>query len=174
MTRLDHNRAIAQLAAKAGATVNAITNMTIWGNHSATQYPDIFHAKVNGQNAAELVDDQEWLENDFIPTVQKRGAAIIEARGASSAASAANAAIDHVHDWVLGTPPGNWVSMAIPSDGSYDVPEGIISSFPVTTSGGSYEIVQELEIDGFSRAQIDATANELVEERDAVRQLGLI
>jgi len=172
MTRLDHNRAIAQLAAKAGATVNAITNMTIWGNHSATQYPDIFHAKVNGQNAAELVDDQEWLENDFIPTVQKRGAAIIEARGASSAASAANAAIDH--DWVLGTPPGNWVSMAIPSDGSYDVPEGIISSFPVTTSGGSYEIVQELEIDGFSRAQIDATANELVEERDAVRQLGLI
>ena len=174
MTRLDHNRAIAQLAAKAGATVNAITNMTIWGNHSATQYPDIFHAKVNGQNAAELVDDQEWLENDFIPTVQKRGAAIIEARGASSAASAANAAIDHVHDWVLGTPPGNWVSMAIPSDGSYDVPEGIISSFPVTTSGGSYEIVQELEIDGFSRARIDATANELVEERDAVRQLGLI
>ena len=174
MTRLDHNRAIAQLAAKAGATVNAITNMTIWGNHSATQYPDIVHAKVNGQNAAELVDDQEWLENDFIPTVQKRGAAIIEARGASSAASAANAAIDHVHDWVLGTPPGNWVSMAIPSDGSYDVPEGIISSFPVTTSGGSYEIVQELEIDGFSRAQIDATANELVEERDAVRQLGLI
>ena len=174
MTRLDHNRAIAQLAAKAGATVNAITNMTIWGNHSATQYPDIFHAKVNGQNAAELVDDQEWLENDFIPTVQKRGAAIIEARGASSAASAANAAIDHVHDWVLGTPTGNWVSMAIPSDGSYDVPEGIISSFPVTTSGGSYEIVQELEIDGFSRAQIDATANELVEERDAVRQLGLI
>ena len=174
MTRLDHNRAIAQLAAKAGATVNAITNMTIWGNHSATQYPDIFHAKVNGQNAAELVDDQEWLENDFIPTVQKRGAAIIEARGASSAASAANAAIDHVHDWVLGTPTGNWVSMAIPSDGSYDVPEGIISSFPVTTSGGSYEIVQELEIDGFSRARIDATANELVEERDAVRQLGLI
>ena len=174
MTRLDHNRAIAQLAAKAGATVNAITNMTIWGNHSATQYPDIFHAKVNGQNAAELVDDQEWLENDFIPTVQKRGAAIIEARGASSAASAANAAIDHVHDWVLGTPAGNWVSMAIPSDGSYDVQEGIISSFPVTTSDGSYEVVQGLDLNEFSRARIDATVSELVEERDAVRQLGLI
>jgi malate dehydrogenase len=174
MTRLDHNRAIAQLAAKAGAAVKDITNMTIWGNHSATQYPDIFHAKVKGQNAAELVDDQEWLENDFIPTVQKRGAAIIEARGASSAASAANAAIDHVHDWVLGTPAGDWVSMAIPSDGAYEVPEGIISSFPVTTSGGSYEVVEGLELDEFSRARIDATANELVEERDAVKELGLI
>jgi malate dehydrogenase len=174
MMRLDHNRAIAQLAAKAGAPVKDITNMTIWGNHSATQYPDIFHAKVNGQNAAELIADQEWLENDFIPTVQKRGAAIIEARGASSAASAANAAIDHVHDWVLGTPPGDWVSMAIPSDGAYEVSEGIISGFPVTTSGGSYEVVQGLELDDFSRARIDATANELLEERDAVKQLGLI
>jgi malate dehydrogenase len=174
MTRLDHNRAIAQLAAKAGAAVTDITNMTIWGNHSATQYPDIFHARVNGQNAAELVSDQAWLENDFIPTVQKRGAAIIEARGASSAASAANAAIDHVHDWVLGTPDGDWVSMAIPSHGAYDVPEGIISSFPVTTTGGTYEVVEGLEIDQFSRARIDATANELVEERDAVTQLGLI
>ena len=175
MTRLDHNRAIAQLAAKSGAAVKDITNMTIWGNHSATQYPDIFHAKVNGQNAAELVDDQAWLESDFIPTVQKRGAAIIEARGASSAASAANAAIDHVHDWVLGTPTGDWVSMAIPSEGDYGVPEGIISSFPVTTAGdGAYEVVQGLELNEFSRARIDATANELVEEREAVMQLGLI
>ena len=174
MTRLDHNRAIAQLAAKAEAAVKDITNMTIWGNHSATQYPDIFHAKVNGQNAAELVDDQGWLEHDFIPTVQKRGAAIIEARGASSAASAANAAIDHVHDWVLGTPAEDWVSMAIPSAGDYGVPEGIISSFPVTSSNGSYEVVQGLELNAFSRSRIDATANELVEERDAVRQLGLI
>jgi malate dehydrogenase len=174
MTRLDHNRAIAQLAAKAGVTVGDITNMTIWGNHSATQYPDIFHAKVNGRNAAETVNDQSWLEGDFIPTVQKRGAAIIEARGASSAASAANAAIDHVHDWALGTPAGDWVSMAIPSDGSYGVDDGVISSFPVTCSGGAYEVVQGLDIDGFSRGRIDATVNELKEERDAVRQLGLI
>jgi malate dehydrogenase len=174
MTRLDHNRAIAQLAAKAGVTVGDITNMTIWGNHSATQYPDIFHAKVNGRNAAEAVNDQSWLEGDFIPTVQKRGAAIIEARGASSAASAANAAIDHVHDWVLGTPAGDWVSMAIPSDGSYGVEEGVISSFPVSCSGGAYEVVQGLDIDDFSRGRIDATVNELKEERDAVRQLGLI
>jgi malate dehydrogenase len=174
MTRLDHNRAVAQLAAKAGAAVKDVSNMTIWGNHSATQYPDIFHAKVKGENAAEVVGDQDWLENDFIPTVQKRGAAIIEARGASSAASAANAAIDHVHDWALGTADGDWVSMAIPSDGSYGVDEGIISSFPVTCSGGSYEIVQGLEIDDFSRSRIDATVNELKEERDAVRQLGLI
>ncbi len=174
MTRLDHNRAIAQLAAKASVTVSEISNMTIWGNHSATQYPDIFHAKVNGQNAAETVNDQSWLEDDFIPTVQKRGAAIIEARGASSAASAANAAIDHVHDWVLGTPAGDWVSMAIPSDGSYGVEEGVISSFPVTCSGGSYEIVQGLELNQFSRARVDATVNELKEERDAVMQLNLI
>ncbi len=174
MTRLDHNRAIAQLAQKTGAAVADIANMTIWGNHSATQYPDIFHAKVKGQNAADLVNDQAWLESDFIPTVQKRGAAIIEARGASSAASAANAAIDHVHDWVLGTPAGDWVSMAIPSDGSYGVEEGVISSFPVTCSSGSYEIVQGLEVSDFSRARIDATVNELKEERDAVRQLGLV
>ncbi|HWF73248.1 MAG TPA: malate dehydrogenase [Solirubrobacteraceae bacterium] len=174
MTRLDHNRAIAQLAAKTGAAVKDITQMTIWGNHSATQYPDIFHAKVKGENAAELVNDQAWIENDFIPIVQKRGAAIIEARGASSAASAANAAIDHVHDWVLGSPAGDWLSMAIPSQGAYGVPEGIISSFPVTTADGSYEVVEGLEIDEFSRARIDATANELVDERAAVKELGLI
>ena len=174
MTRLDHNRAVAQLALKTGAPVTDITKMTIWGNHSATQYPDIFHAEVAGQNAAERVGDQAWLENDFIPTVQKRGAAVIEARGASSAASAANAAIDHVHDWVLGTPAGDWVSMAIPSDGSYGVEEGVISSFPVTTSNGAYEIVQGLEINEFSRARIDATVNELKDEREAIRQLGLV
>jgi malate dehydrogenase len=174
MMRLDHNRAIAQLAAKAGATVKDITNITIWGNHSATQYPDIFHAKIAGDSAADKINDQAWLENEFIPTVQKRGAAIIEARGASSAASAANAAIDHVHDWVLGTPAGDWVSMAIPSDGSYGVQEGLISSFPVTTSGGSYEVVQGLEISDFSQSRIDATVKELSEERDAVKELGLI
>ena len=174
MTRLDHNRAVGQLALKTGAPVTDITKITIWGNHSATQYPDIFHADVAGQNAAERVNDQAWLENEFIPTVQKRGAAIIEARGASSAASAANAAIDHVHDWVLGTPAGDWVSMAIPSDGSYGVDEGVISSFPVTTSNGTYEIVQGLEINDFSRTRIDATVSELKEEREAVRQLGLV
>ena len=174
LTRLDHNRAIAQLAAKTGSPVTDVTRMSIWGNHSATQYPDIFHAQVRGQNAAELVADQQWLENDFIPTVQKRGAAIIEARGSSSAASAANATINHARDWVLGTPEGDWVSMAVPSDGSYDVPEGLISSFPVTVSGGAYSIVQGLEIDAFSRARIDASTAELAEERDAVRELGLI
>jgi malate dehydrogenase len=174
MTRLDHNRAIAQLSKKTGAAVKDITNMTIWGNHSATQYPDIFHAKVRGQNAVEVVGDMNWLENDFIPTVQKRGAAIIEARGASSAASAANAAIDHVRDWVLGTAAGDWASMAISSDGSYGVEFGLISSFPVTTSGGSYEIVQGLDIDDFSRQRIDATVKELKEERDAVMQLALV
>jgi malate dehydrogenase len=174
MTRLDHNRAKAQLAAKLGKTVNDITNMTIWGNHSATQYPDLFHAEIDGANAAEAVGDQAWLEGDFIPTVQKRGAAIIEARGASSAASAANAAIDHVRDWVAGTPEGDWVSMAVPSDGSYGVPEGLISSFPCTTKGGSWEIVQGLDIDEFSRGRIDASVAELAEERDAVKELGLI
>ncbi|CAB4323022.1 MAG: malate dehydrogenase [Actinobacteria bacterium] len=174
MTRLDHNRAMAQLATKTGTTVNDITKMTIWGNHSATQYPDLFHAEVNGQNAAALVNDQAWLEGSFIPTVQQRGAAIIEARGLSSAASAANAAIDHMHDWALGTPAGDWVSMAIPSDGSYGVPEGLISSFPVTCTDGQYSIVQGLEIDEFSRARIDASTAELGEERDAVRELGLI
>jgi malate dehydrogenase len=174
MTRLDHNRAKAQLAKKAGVTVNDITNLTIWGNHSATQYPDIFNAKINGQNAAEVVGDQTWIENDFIPTVAKRGAAIIEARGLSSAASAANAAVDHVYSWVNGTPEGDWVSAAISSDGSYGVPEGIISSFPVTSSGGEWEIVQGLPVSDFSRARIDASVAELVEERDAVRELGLI
>jgi len=173
MTRLDHNRAIAQLAQKTGTTVGDITNMTIWGNHSTTQYPDLFHAKVKGQPAIELVE-QDWYENEFIPKVAKRGAAIIEARGASSAASAANAAIEHMHDWVLGTPPGDWVSMSVFSDGSYGVPEGIISSFPCTCSGGNFQIVQGLEIDDFSRARIDATAGELVEERAAVAELGLI
>jgi malate dehydrogenase len=174
MTRLDHNRAIAQLSRKTGTAVADITNVTIWGNHSATQYPDIFHAKVAGDNAAEKINDQAWLEGDFIPTVQKRGAAIIEARGASSAASAASAAIDHVHDWVLGTPQGDWVSMAIPSDGSYGVQEGLISSFPVTCSEGEFKVVQGLEISDFSRARIDASVAELAEERDAVRELGLI
>ena len=174
MMRLDHNRAIAQLSKKTGAPVSEITNMIVWGNHSATQYPDISHAKVKGQSAREMVNDQDWLENDFIPTVQKRGAAIIEARGASSAASAANAAIEHVHDWVLGTPDGDWVSMAVPSDGSYGVEEGVIASFPVTCSDGSYEIVQGLEIDDFSRSRIDASVNELKEERDSIRQLELV
>ena len=174
MMRLDHNRAIAQIAAKTGTQVSDITNMTIWGNHSATQYPDVFHAGVQGRAAAEAVDDQAWIENDFIPTVQKRGAAIIEARGASSAASAANAAIDHVRDWVLGSPDGDWVSMAIPSDGSYGIEAGVFCGHPCTCSDGTYEIVQGLEIDGFSRSRIDATVNELREEREAVRALGLI
>ncbi|MER5268431.1 malate dehydrogenase [Actinosynnema sp. NPDC002837] len=174
MTRLDHNRALSQLAKKLGVSVTDIKKLTIWGNHSATQYPDLFHAEVKGQNAAEAVNDQAWLENEFIPTVAKRGAAIIEARGASSAASAANAAIDHVHDWVNGTAEGDWVSMAVPSDGSYGVPEGLISSFPVTVTDGRYSIVQGLEIDDFSRARIDASVAELVEERDAVKALGLI
>jgi malate dehydrogenase len=173
LTRLDHNRALAQLAKKTGSPVTEIRHMTIWGNHSATQYPDIFHAEVGGKNAADLVD-QEWVENDFIPTVQKRGAAIIEARGASSAASAASATIDHARDWLQGTKEGDWISMAIPSDGSYDVPEGLVSSFPVTTDNGNIEIVQGLEINDFSRRLIDASAAELGEERDAVRKLGLI
>ena len=174
MTRLDHNRAIAQLAKRTGTPVRDITNVTIWGNHSATQYPDISHAKLAGENAAAKIDDQVWLETDFIPTVQKRGAAIIDARGASSAASAASAAINHVHDWMLGTPDGDWVSMAIPSDGSYGVQEGLISSFPVTTSGGEYTIVQGLELSEFSRTRIDASVAELSEEREAITGLGLI
>ena len=174
MTRLDHNRAKAQLAQKLGVTVNDVSKMTIWGNHSATQYPDLFHCEVNGANAAESVGDQDWLENTFIPTVQKRGAAIIEARGLSSAASAASAAVDHAHDWVLGTPDGDWVSMAIPSDGSYGVAEGLMSSFPVTCSGGEISVVSGLDLDGFSRACIDATVDELSQERDTVRELGLI
>jgi malate dehydrogenase len=174
MTRLDHNRAKAQLAQKTGVSINDIRKMTIWGNHSATQYPDLFHAEVSGKNAAELIGDQKWLEADFIPTVQQRGAAIIEARGASSAASAASAAIDHMRDWALGTPDGDWVSMAVYSDGSYDVPEGLISSFPCTTAGGKWSIVQGLDIDEFSRGRIDASAGELAEERDAVAGMGLI
>jgi malate dehydrogenase len=174
MTRLDHNRAISQLAQKTGAAVSDIKRLTIWGNHSATQYPDIFHAEIAGKNAAEVVNDQAWLADTFIPTVAKRGAAIIEARGASSAASAANAAIDHVHTWVNGTAEGNWTSMGIPSDGSYDVPEGLISSFPVTCKDGKYEIVQGLDINDFSRTRIDASVKELEEERAAVRELGLI
>lgn len=174
MTRLDHNRAVTQLAKKAGVSVADVKKLTIWGNHSATQYPDIFHAEVAGKNAAEVVNDEQWLADSFIPTVAKRGAAIIEARGASSAASAANAAIDHVHTWVNGTAAGDWTSMGIPSDGSYGVPEGLISSFPVVCKDGKYEIVQGLEINEFSRARIDASVQELVEERDAVRGLGLI
>ncbi|QZY29893.1 malate dehydrogenase [Nocardioides coralli] len=174
LTRLDHNRAISQLSAKTGAAVTDITKMTIWGNHSATQYPDIFHAEVGGKNAAELVDDQAWIENDFIPTVAKRGAAIIEARGSSSAASAASATIDAARDWLLGSPEGDWVSMAVRSDGSYGVPEGLVYSYPVTTRDGDWEIVQGLEIDDFSRGKMDATAAELEEERAAVKDLGLI
>jgi malate dehydrogenase len=171
MTRLDHNRALSQLAAKLDVAVTDIAKMTIWGNHSATQYPDLFHAEVGGQTAAAAVNDDAWLKETFIPTVAKRGAAIIEARGASSAASAANAAIDHVHDWVHGT---DWTSMAVVSDGSYGVPEGLISSFPVRTADGKWEIIQGLEIDGFSRERIDASVAELAEERDAVKGLGLI
>ncbi|PFG40534.1 malate dehydrogenase (NAD) [Georgenia soli] len=173
MTRLDHNRALSQLAAKTGAPVSAIKNLTIWGNHSATQYPDIFHATVDGKPASELVD-HSWLEEDFIPTVAKRGAAIIEARGASSAASAANAAIDHVYDWVNGTGEDSWTSAAIVSDGSYGVPEGLISSFPVRAKDGKWEIVQGLEVSEFSRGKIDASVAELTEERDAVKELGLV
>ncbi|HEX7095540.1 MAG TPA: malate dehydrogenase [Acidimicrobiales bacterium] len=174
MTRLDHNRAITQIAKKLGAPVSAVKKMTIWGNHSTTQYPDLFHCEVNGKNAAEAVNDQAWIENEFIPTVAKRGAAVIEARGASSAASAANAAIDHMRSWALGTPEGDWVSMAVPSDGSYGVTEGVISSFPTTAKDGKYSIVQGLDIDDFSRSKIDASVAELIEERDAVKQLGLI
>ena len=174
MTRLDHNRAVSQLAAKTGKPVSSIKKMTIWGNHSSTQYPDLFHCEVDGKNAAALVNDQTWLENDFIPTVAKRGAAIIKARGLSSAASAANAAIDHMRSWALGTADGDWVSMAVPSDGSYGVTEGIISSFPCVCKNGEWSIVQGLEIDAFSRAKIDASVAELVEERDEVKKLGLI
>ena len=174
MMRLDHNRAISQLAAKAGVAVADVDRVTIWGNHSATQYPDVFHARISGRPAPEVINDQAWVEQTFIPTVAKRGAAIIEARGASSAASAANAAIDHVHSWVLGTPADDWTSAAIPSDGSYGVPEGIISSFPVRSTGSGWEVVQGLDINEFSRSRIDASVAELLEERDAVRSLGLI
>ena len=174
MTRLDHNRAVTQIAQKLNNPVTAVKKMTIWGNHSASQYPDLFHCAVDGKNAAAAVNDQAWIENDFIPTVAQRGAAIIKARGLSSAASAANAAIDHIHDWVLGTAPDTWVSMAVPSDGSYGVPEGLISSFPCVCTDGQYEIVQDLEIDAFSRDRIDKSVAELEGERDAVRDLGLI
>jgi malate dehydrogenase len=174
MTRLDHNRAKAQLAARLGTSVNAITKMTIWGNHSTTQYPDLTHCEVDGRNAWEAVGDEAWIAEEYIPTVAKRGAAIIKARGASSAASAASAAIDHVRDWVKGTPEGDWVSMAVVSDGSYGTPEGLVSSFPCTTAGGEWSIVQGLDIDEFSRTRIDASNAELAEERDAVKELGLI
>jgi malate dehydrogenase len=174
MMRLDHNRAKTQLARKAGVPVTSVRKMTIWGNHSATQYPDIFHAEIDGRPAGEVVTDRTWLTDDFIPTVQKRGAAVIEARGASSAASAANAAIDHVRDWMAGTPGGDWVSMGIPSDGSYGVPEGLIAGLPVTTSDGAFSVVQGLDLDEFSRGRVDTSIAELAEERDAVAALKLI
>ena len=174
MTRLDHNRAVTQIAQKLNQPVTAVKKMTIWGNHSATQYPDLFHCEVGGKNAYQAVNDHAWVEGTFIPTVAKRGAAIIEARGLSSAASAANAAVDHVRSWHLGTAPGDWVSMAIPSDGSYGVPEGLISSFPCVCKDGKYSIVQGLDIDDFSRGKIDASNAELADERQAVRDLGLI
>jgi malate dehydrogenase len=174
MMRLDHNRAIAQTANKLGAEVSAVSNMTVWGNHSTTQYPDLVNAKVNGQSAWDAIEDEAWITDEFIPRVAKRGAAIIEARGASSAASAANAAIDHVHDWVLGTPEGDWVSMGVPADGSYGVEEGIVAGFPCRCSGGEWSIVEGLDVPEFSRGRIDASAAELREERDAVGQLGLV
>jgi len=174
MVRLDHNRAIAQLAARTGATVADVTNMTIWGNHSTTQYPDLVNAKVNGASAWEAVGDEAWIADEFIPTVAKRGAAIIDARGASSAASAANAAVDHVHDWVLGTPEGDWVSMGVPATGDYDIAEGVISGYPCTCSGGEWSIVSSLEVPEFSRERIDASVAELNEERAAVADLGLL
>jgi malate dehydrogenase len=174
MMRLDHNRAIAQTANKLGVGVSAVTNMTVWGNHSTTQYPDLVNAKANGQSAWEAIDDEAWIADEFIPRVAKRGAAIIEARGASSAASAANAAIDHVRDWVLGTPDGDWVSMGVPADGSYGVEEGIVAGFPCRCSGGEWSIVEGLDVPEFSRGRIDASAAELREERDAVSQLGLV
>ena len=170
MTRLDHNRALSQLAEKAAAHVSDIRRMTIWGNHSATQYPDLSHALVNGKSAPSLLE-RRWIEESFIPTVQQRGAAVIKARGASSAASAASAAIDHVHTWVHGTPKDDWVSMAVPADGSYGIPAGVIYSFPVTIANGDYRIVPGLAIDEFSRKRMDATHKELLEERDGVKNL---
>jgi malate dehydrogenase len=174
LSRLDHNRAVSQLAKKAGVAVTDVTKMTVWGNHSNTQYPDLFHAEIGGKNAADVVGDQSWIENDFIPTVATRGAAVIDARGASSAGSAASATIDAARDWLLGTPEGDWVSMSVVSDGSYGVPQGLIFSFPVTTKAGDWSIVHGLQIDDFSRARIDKSAAELVGERDAVKALGLI
>ena len=174
MTRLDHNRALTQVAARAGVAVNDVSRMTIWGNHSATQYPDLFRCRVGARSAAEVIGDQTWLEDTFIPTVLQRGAAIIEARGASSAASAANAAIDHISDWLSGTPEGNWVSMAVRSDGRYGVDQGLISSFPVPCNDGDWSIVPDLEIDEFSRARIAVSVDELGTERDTLAALGLI
>jgi malate dehydrogenase len=174
MMRLDHNRAMAMLAAKAGVPVAEVTNMTVWGNHSTTQFPDISHANISGRPAAEVIDDEAWVAQEFIPAVQKRGAAVIEARGASSAASAANAAITHMRDWYLGTPAGDWVSMGVTADGSYDVPAGLMSGYPCTCSGGEWSIVQGLELDPDARARIDASAAELAQEREAVQKLGLI
>ena len=174
MTRLDHNRAVAQLAQRVGKPVTSIKKMTIWGNHSASQYPDLYNCEVDGKNAATLVNDEAWMRETFIPTVAKRGAAIIKARGLSSAASAGTAAMDHVRNWVQGTPAGDWVSMSVPSDGSYGVPAGLISSFPCTCANGEYSIVQGLPINDFSRKMIDASVAELIDERDAVRSLGLI
>jgi malate dehydrogenase len=174
MMRLDHNRALTQAAQKAGVPVTEVTNMTVWGNHSASQYPDLTHAKIGGRPATEVIDDPAWIADTFIPTVAKRGAAIIDARGASSAASAANAAIDHVHDWVLGTPAGDWVSAGVISDGSYGIPEGIIAGVPCTSEGGEWKRVEGLEIDADSRARIDYSINELIEERDAVASLGML
>jgi malate dehydrogenase len=174
MMRLDHNRAISQVAAKLGIPVSEVSRMTSWGNHSTTQYPDLKHARAGDRNAWDAVDDEAWVADEFIPKVAKRGAAIIEARGASSAASAANAAIDHMRDWVLGTPDGDWASMAVPSDGSYGVDEGLISGAPCECSGGEWKLVEDLEITDFSRERIDNTVAELKEERDAVKQLGLI
>ncbi|GIX26655.1 MAG: malate dehydrogenase [Burkholderiales bacterium] len=171
MMRLDHNRALSQVAAKIGKPVASIRKMVVWGNHSATQYPDLFHAEADGQKVWPMINDQAWLENVFIPTVQKRGAAIIEARGLSSAASAANAAIDHVRDWVLGTREGDWVTMGIPADGSYGIPEGVVYGYPVTCKGGKYAIVQGLPISDFSRSRMQATLQELMEERDAIKHL---
>ena len=171
MMRLDHNRARSQIAAKLGKPVGDVRKVVVWGNHSATQYPDIFHAEVDGKKAWSLINDQTWLETDFIPTVQKRGAAIIEARGLSSAASAANAAIDHVRDWIYGTPAGDWVTMGIPADGSYGIPEGVIFGYPVTCKDGRYQIVGDLQVSDFSRARIEATHKELLEERSAVQHL---
>ena len=174
MTRLDHNRALAQLSKKLDIGVDDIKNMTVWGNHSPSMYPDLYNAKVGDHSAADAVDDRDWIENDFIPTVGKRGAAIIDARGASSAASAANAAIDHVRDWVQGTPEGDWVSSSIPSDGSYGIEEGIMCSFPCTSDGGDWQIVEGLDVNDFSREKIDASVDELKGERDTVKDLGLI
>ncbi len=174
MTRLDHNRAISQLANKLGLPLTAVSKMTVWGNHSTTQYPDLVNARINGESAWDAVDDEAWIAEEFIPRVAKRGAEVISARGASSAASAANAAIDHIHDWVLGTPADDWVSMSVAADGSYGVAEGIISGYPCTCRGGEWKIVEGLELPEFSRTRIDASAAELREERDAVSQLNLL